>query len=59
MREGQMNRVQATLPKRAKRKLAARSRRLDRAERAKILRAQNLLVKRHSSRLTGEPGASV
>jgi hypothetical protein len=54
-----MERVQATLPRRAKRKLGARSRRLDRAERAKILRAQNLLVKRHSSRLTGEAGTSI
>jgi hypothetical protein len=58
MREGPMDRVQAALPKRAKRKLASRTRRLDRAERAKILRAQNLLVKRHSSRLSG-PGASI
>ncbi len=53
-----MERVQATFPKRAQRKLAARSRRLDSAERAKILRAQNLLVKGHSSRLSGAPRAS-
>jgi hypothetical protein len=54
-----MSKVQATLPKRAQRKLAARTRRLDRAERAKILRAQNLLVKGHSSRLSGETRAPI
>lgn len=54
-----MEKVQGTLPQRAQRKLAARTRRLDRAERAKILWAQNLLVKRHSSRLSGETRASI
>jgi hypothetical protein len=52
-----MEKVQASLPRRASRKLAARSRRLDREERAKILRAQNLLAKAHSSRF-GQPDAT-
>jgi hypothetical protein len=57
MREGRVEKVQASLPRRASRKLAARSRRLDREERAKILRAQNLLAKAHSSRF-GQPDAT-
>jgi hypothetical protein len=58
MREGRVEKVQASLPRRASRKLAARSRRLDREERAKILRAQNLLAKAHSSRFSGQPDAT-
>jgi hypothetical protein len=58
MREGRVEKVQASLSRRAGRKLAARSKRLDRAERAKILRAQNLLAKAHSSRLPGTPRTS-
>jgi hypothetical protein len=58
MREGRVEKVQASLPQRAGRKLAARSRRLDRDERAKILKAQNLLAKAHSTRLPGAPRAS-
>ena len=58
MREGRVEKVQAKLRRRADRKLDARSRRLDRVERAKILRAQNMLAKAHSSRLPGAPRVS-
>jgi hypothetical protein len=55
MREGHVKRVQSGRAPKASRKRSARSDRLGRDERAKILRVQNLLAKAHSTRFSGVP----
>ena len=55
MREGRMEKLQVSRPRRTGRKRQPRPDRLGREERQKILRVQNLLAKAHSSRLSGAP----